>query len=217
MPAFLLRIWTSNCGWLRDARHPKARAAARREQSRGTGGSIHDASGGAAGDGSGARPRDFLEGMTNVLRDEINTSLKDAMKSGDKCRLGTLRLVNAAIKDRDIDQRGHGKDPLTDDELLGLLAKMIKQREESAKVYEEAGRVDLATQEREEIAVIASFLPQQMSEAESQAAIAAVIAEIDAHGLKDMGRTMAALKERYTGVMDFGKASGAVKTLLTAG
>ncbi|MDF2619657.1 MAG: hypothetical protein K0S00_2316 [Xanthobacteraceae bacterium] len=166
---------------------------------------------------SGARPRDFLEGVRNVLRDEINTSLKDAMKAQDKLRLGTLRLVNAAIKDRDIDQRGHGKDPLTDDEVLGLLTKMIKQREESAKVYEEAGRVDLATQEREEIAVIASFLPQQMSEAESQAAIAAVIAEIDAHGLKDMGRTMAALKERYTGVMDFGKASGTVKTLLTAG
>ncbi len=159
----------------------------------------------------------FLEGVRNVLRDEINTSLKDAMKAQDKLRLGTLRLVNAAIKDRDIDQRGHGKDPLTDDELLGLLTKMIKQREESAKVYEEAGRVDLATQEREEIAVIASFLPQQMSEAESQAAITAVIAEIDAHGLKDMGRTMAALKERYTGVMDFGKASGTVKTLLTAG
>ncbi|PZQ82893.1 MAG: glutamyl-tRNA amidotransferase [Ancylobacter novellus] len=152
-----------------------------------------------------------------MLRDEINTSLKEAMKSGDKRRLGTLRLVNAAIKDRDIEARGHGKDPLSDDEVLGLLTKMIKQREESAKVYDEAGRVDLSTQEREEIAVIQFFLPQQMSEAESQAAIAAVIAEIGAHGLKDMGRTMAALKERHTGVMDFGKASGTVKTLLTAG
>lgn len=151
-----------------------------------------------------------------MLRDEINTSLKEAMKAQDKRRLGTLRLVNAAIKDRDIEARGHGKDPLSNDELLGLLAKMIKQREESAKVYEEAGRVDLATQEREEIAVIQSFLPAQMSEAESQAAIATVIAEIDAHGLKDMGRTMAALKERYTGVMDFGKASGTVKALLTS-
>nr|WP_281418532.1 GatB/YqeY domain-containing protein [Ancylobacter oerskovii] len=150
------------------------------------------------------------------MREKINTSLKESMKAGDKLRLGTLRLINAAIKDRDIEARGQGKDPLSDDDLLGLLTKMVKQREESAKVYEEAGRVDLATQEREEIAVIHSFLPAQMSEAESQAAIAAVIAEIDAHGLKDMGRTMAALKERYTGVMDFGKASGAVKALLTA-
>ncbi|RTL92086.1 GatB/YqeY domain-containing protein [Ancylobacter rudongensis] len=151
-----------------------------------------------------------------MLRDEINQSLKDAMKAQDKLRLGTLRLVNAAIKDRDIEARGHGKDPLSDDDLLGLLTKMIKQREESAKVYEEAGRADLATQEREEIVVIQSFLPAQMSEAEAQAAIAAVIAEINAHGLKDMGRTMAALKERHTGVMDFGKASGTVKALLTA-
>ncbi|GAB4070250.1 GatB/YqeY domain-containing protein [Ancylobacter sonchi] len=151
-----------------------------------------------------------------MLREKINTALKESMKAGDKLRLGTLRLINAAIKDRDIEARGQGKDPLSDDELLGLLTKMVKQREESAKVYEEAGRVDLATQEREEIKVILSFLPTQMSEAESQAAIAEVIAEIDAHGLKDMGRTMAALKERYTGVMDFGKASGAVKALLTA-
>ncbi|MDR6954708.1 uncharacterized protein YqeY [Ancylobacter sp. 3268] len=151
-----------------------------------------------------------------MLREKINTSLKESMKAGDKLQLGTLRLINAAIKDRDIEARGQGKDPLSDDDLLGLLTKMVKQREESAKVYEEAGRVDLATQEREEIKVILSFLPTQMSEAESQAAIAAVIAEIDAHGLKDMGRTMAALKERYTGVMDFGKASGAVKSLLTA-
>lgn len=151
-----------------------------------------------------------------MLRDEINTSLKEAMKAQDKLRLGTLRLVNAAIKDRDIEARGNGKDPLSDDEILGLLTKMIKQREESAKVYQEAGRPELATQERDEIAVIQHFLPVQMSEAETQAAIAAVIAEIGAQGLKDMGRTMAVLKERHTGVMDFGKASGTVKTLLTA-
>ncbi|WGD32344.1 GatB/YqeY domain-containing protein [Ancylobacter sp. WKF20] len=151
-----------------------------------------------------------------MLRDQINTSLKESMKAGDKVRLGTLRLINAAIKDRDIEARGHGKDPLSDEELLGLLTKMIKQREESAKVYEEAGRADLSTQEREEIAVIQGFLPTQMTEAEAQAAIAAIIAEIGAHGLKDMGRTMAALKERHTGVMDFGKASGTVKALLTA-
>jgi len=151
-----------------------------------------------------------------MLRDQINTSLKEAMKAGDKTRLGTLRLVNAAIKDRDIDARGHGKDPLGDDEVMALLTKMIKQREESAKVYDEGGRPELAAQEREEVKVIQNFLPAQMSEAESQAAIASVIKEIDAHGLKDMGRTMAALKERYTGTMDFAKASGTVKALLTA-
>lgn len=151
-----------------------------------------------------------------MLRDAINTALKESMKAQDKLKLGTLRLINAALKDRDIEARGHGRDPLADDEILGLLAKMVKQREESAKVYEEAGRADLATQEREEIKVIQGFLPTQMSEEEVQAAISAVIAEIGAHGLKDMGRTMAALKERYTGTMDFGKASGAVKTLLTA-
>ncbi|MFK8250703.1 GatB/YqeY domain-containing protein [Ancylobacter terrae] len=152
-----------------------------------------------------------------MLRDVINTSLKESMKAQDKVRLGTLRLINAAIKDRDIDARGHGRDPLSDDEVLGLLTKMIKQRDESARIYEEAGRADLAAQERDEIAVISGFLPKQMTEAEAHAAVAAVIAEIGAHGLKDMGRTMAVLKERYTGVMDFARASGAVKALLTAG
>lgn len=167
---------------------------------------------------AGGCPHPSRDGVIrNMLREQINASLKDAMKSGDKLRLGTLRLINAAIKDRDIDARGHGKDPLSDDDLLGLLAKMIKQREESAKVYAEAGRADLASQERDEIAVIQGFLPKQMSEAEAEAAVKTVIAEIDAHGLKDMGRTMAALKERYTGVMDFGRASGTVKNLLTAG
>jgi uncharacterized protein YqeY len=171
----------------------------------------------ACGPESGADADSRISGrLADVLRDDINTSLKEAMKAQDKRRLGTLRLVNAAIKDRDIEARGHGKDPLSDEEVLGLLTKMIKQREESAKVYEEAGRVDLATQEREETVIIQSFLPVQMTEAEAQAAIAAVIAEIGAHGLKDMGRTMAALKERHTGVMDFGKASSTVKALLTA-
>ena len=151
------------------------------------------------------------------MRDKLANALKEALKSKDTVRTSTIRLAQAAIKDRDIANRGAGKDPVSDDVILQIFAKMIKQREESAKVYEEAGRVDLSTQEREEIAVIQSFLPQQMSEAESQAAIAAVIAEIGAHGLKDMGRTMAALKERHTGVMDFGKASGTVKNLLTAG
>jgi len=152
-----------------------------------------------------------------VLRDDINAALKDAMKAQDKRRLGTLRLVNAALKDRDIEQRGHGKDPLTDDELRALLAKMVKQREESAKIYDEGGRPELAAQEREEIVYIQAFLPQQLGEADTRAAIAEVIAAIDAKGLKDMGRTMAALKERHAGAIDFGKASQWVKDALTAG
>lgn len=218
MPALPLRIWPTNCGWLRP--DPARGASAKEAATAGTG---RETPGRTSIGASGVRPRSGLrraglriEKATIVLRDDINTSLKEAMKAQDKRRLGTLRLVNAAIKDRDIEARGQGKDPLSDDELLGLLAKMIKQRDESARVYEEAGRADLATQEREETAIIQSFLPAQMSEAEAQAAIAAVIAEIGAHGLKDMGRTMAALKERHTGVMDFGKASGTVKAMLTA-
>lgn len=152
-----------------------------------------------------------------MLRDDINAALKESLKAQDKRRTGTLRLINAALKDRDIEQRGHGKDPLTDDELRALLAKMVKQREESAKIYDEAGRPELAEQEREEITYIQAFLPQQLSEAATRAAIAAVIAEIDAKGIKDMGRTMAVLKERHAGAIDFGKASGWVKEALTAG
>lgn len=151
-----------------------------------------------------------------MLRDDINAALKESLKAQDKRRTATLRLINAALKDRDIEQRGHGKDPLTDDELRALLAKMVKQREESAKIYDEAGRPELAEQEREEIVYIQAFLPQQLGEAETRAAIAAVIAEIDAKGIKDMGRTMAVLKERHAGAVDFGKASGWVKEALTA-
>ena len=149
-----------------------------------------------------------------MLRDEINASLKDAMKSQDKRRTSTLRLVNAALKDRDIEARGLGKPALGDDEILGLLQKMIKQRQESLDIYEKAGRTDLATQEREEIEIISTYLPKQMSEDETRTAIAAVIAEISASGMKDMGRVMAALKERFSGKMDFTKASGVVKALL---
>ncbi|MFS8037752.1 GatB/YqeY domain-containing protein [Xanthobacter sp. AM11] len=151
-----------------------------------------------------------------MLRDDINAALKESLKAQDKRRTGTLRLINAALKDRDIEQRGHGKDPLSDDELRALLAKMVKQREESAKIYDEAGRPELAEQEREEIVYIQAFLPQQLSEADTRAAIAAVIAEIEAKGIKDMGRTMAVLKERHAGAIDFGKASGWVKEALTA-
>ncbi|MEP9348688.1 GatB/YqeY domain-containing protein [Xanthobacter sp. KR7-225] len=152
-----------------------------------------------------------------MLRDDINAALKEAQKAQDKRRTSTLRLINAALKDRDIEQRGHGKDPLTDDELRALLAKMIKQRDESAKIYDEGGRPELAAQEREEIGYIKAFLPAQLSEAETRAEIKKVIAEIGASGIKDMGRTMAVLKERFAGAIDFGKASQWVKEQLTAG
>jgi uncharacterized protein YqeY len=155
-----------------------------------------------------------LQKAIAVLRDEINASLKQAMKSQDKRRTGTLRLVNAALKDRDIEARGLGKPALSDEEIHGLLQKMIKQRQESLDIYENAGRTDLATQEREEIEIISAYLPKQMSEDETRSAIAVVITEISASGMKDMGRVMAALKERFSGRMDFTKASGVVKGLL---
>ncbi len=150
-----------------------------------------------------------------MLRDAINKSLTEAMKAKDARRVSTLRMVNAAIKNADIEARGAGKSALPDDDLLGLLQKMIKQRQESVELYDKGGRKELADQEREEIAIITGFLPQQMSEEEGRAAIESVIKEIGAGGMKDMGRVMAALKERYAGRMDFGKASGAVKGLLT--
>jgi uncharacterized protein YqeY len=149
-----------------------------------------------------------------MLRESINDAMKTAMKSQDKLRLSTLRLVNAAIKNADIEARTGGKGPLADDDLLGLLQKMIKQRQESVELYDKGGRKELADQERGEIEIIKGFLPQQMSEAEAKAAIAAVIKETGALGMRDMGKVMAALKERHAGKMDFGKASGLVKSLL---
>jgi uncharacterized protein YqeY len=150
-----------------------------------------------------------------VLRDAVNTSLKDAMKAGDKSRVATLRLVNAAIKNADIEARGQGKDALAEDALLALLQKMIKQRQESAELYEKGGRPELAAQEREEIEIISSYLPKQMSDLEAGTAIQALVHEINAESLKDMGRIMAALKERFAGKMDFSKASAKVKELLS--
>jgi uncharacterized protein len=149
-----------------------------------------------------------------VLRDDINNALKEAMKGGEKRRISTLRLVNSAVKNADIEARGHGKGPLSDEELLSLLQKMIKQRHESIELYEKGGRAELAAQEREEIAIIASYLPQQMSEAEARAAIDAAVAETGAGGMKDMGKVMAALKARHAGKMDFAKASALVKARL---
>ena len=149
-----------------------------------------------------------------MLRDAINDGLKQAMKSKDARRVSTLRLVNAGIKNADIEARGAGKAALSDDDLLGLFQKMIKQRQESVALYEKGGRNELADQEREEIAIIKGFLPQQMEEEEARAAIETVVKETGAAGMKDMGRVMAALKERYAGRMDFGKASAMVKGLL---
>lgn len=155
------------------------------------------------------------------MREQIMDSVKTAMKAGDKRRLSTLRLIQAAIKDRDIaarvDAKGQstGNDKIDDAELLQLLQKMIKQRRDSIKMYSEAGRTELAEQEQSEIVIIEEYLPKQMSEDEVAAAVGAVVKELGAAGLKDMGRTMAALKERYAGQMDFGKASGVVKANLT--
>jgi uncharacterized protein YqeY len=151
------------------------------------------------------------------MRESINAALKDAMKAQDKRRVSTLRLMNAAIKDRDIVARGESKGQATDEELLQLFAKMIRQRQESAKIYEDAGRADLATAEREEIAIIESYLPKQLGEAEMREAIADAVKETGAGGMKDMGRVMSALKERYAGRMDFSRASGMVKEHLQKG
>ncbi|MEQ1940310.1 GatB/YqeY domain-containing protein [Mesorhizobium sp. CN5-321] len=149
------------------------------------------------------------------MRDRLMEDVKAAMKAGDRPRLSTLRLIQAAIKDRDIANRGAGKDAASDDEILQLLAKMVKQREESAKAFEDGGRAELAATERAEIAVIRDFMPKQMDQAETEAAIRAVVAETGAAGIKDMGKVMAALREHYAGQMDFGKASGTVKALLS--
>lgn len=148
------------------------------------------------------------------MRDSITEALKDAQKSKDRLRTGTLRLINAAIQDRDIAHRGAGKDPVSDEEILQILAKMVKQREESIKAFTAGRRVELAEQERAEIAVIKEFLPSQMDEAATHAAAEAAIAESEATGLRDMGRVMALLKERYPGRMDFSQASTIIKQLL---
>lgn len=150
------------------------------------------------------------------MRDTVMANLKDAMKAGDKVKLGAVRLIQAAIKDRDIEARGAGKEKASDDELLSLLAKMIKQRQESASIYRTNARPELAAQEEAEIAVIQSFLPKQMDEAQVKAAIAAAVTETGAAGMKDMGKVIALLKERHAGQMDFGKASGLVKATLSA-
>ena len=150
-----------------------------------------------------------------MLRDDINNAVKEAMKAKEERKLSTLRMVNSTIKNADIAARGEGKPPLSDADLLSVLQKMIKQRQESVELYEKGNRAELAAQEREEIAVISAYLPKQMSDDDMKAAIAAAITETGAAGMKDMGKVVGVLKGKYAGQMDFGKASGLVKAALT--
>ncbi|MBA1158397.1 GatB/YqeY domain-containing protein [Microvirga mediterraneensis] len=152
-----------------------------------------------------------------MLRERFTAEMKEAMKAGDKGRLGAIRLIQAALKDKDIEARGNGKEPLSDEEILALLQKMVKQRQESITMYEQGGRTELADQEKNEVAVISSYLPQQMDEAETKAAIEAAIAETGAASMKDMGKVVGALRAKYAGRMDFAKASGLVKDMLPKG
>lgn len=152
------------------------------------------------------------------LRERVNTALKQAMKDKDKARLSTLRLINAAIKDQDIACRSadgnDGNEGVSDAQILAILGKMTKQRHESARAYEEGGRLDIAEREREEIEVIAEFLPEQLNEAEIDKAIDQAIEKTGATSIRDMGKIMAMLKEKYTGRMDFGAVGPKVKQKL---
>jgi len=150
-----------------------------------------------------------------ILRDRIKTELKDAMKAREERKTATLRLITAALKDRDIAARSKGvQDGIDETEILQMLQTMVKQRQESIDHYEQGGRLELAEQEREEIEIINSFLPQQLDEAAVEEAVGAIIDELGAGSIKDMGRTMSALRERFAGQMDFGKASAIVKARL---
>lgn len=148
------------------------------------------------------------------MRTRITQDVKEAMKAGDKLRLTTLRLITAAIKDRELGIGGQAPAEVGDAEVVTILQKMVKQRRESLATYEKAGRTDLAEQEKAEIVILEGYLPKQMDEAGVKAAVAALVAELGAAGPKDMGRVMGVLKERYAGQMDFGKASGVLKELL---
>ena len=149
------------------------------------------------------------------MRNRVNTALKDAMRAREADRLSTLRLINAAIKDRDIAARGEGGDGIVgDDVVLGILGRMVKQRHESARAYEEGARLELAEKELAEIRVIEEFLPRQLTEDESAAAVTEAIGEVGATSIRDMGKVMATLKSRYTGQMDFTKVGPLVKDRL---
>jgi len=150
-----------------------------------------------------------------MMRERISAALKDAMKSREAERLSTLRLINAAIKDKEIALRGDGGEgSVGDAEVLGILGRMVKQRQESARAYEEGGRLELATKELQEIKIIEEFLPRQLGAEEIEAAIAGAIGELGASSIRDMGRVMAALKAKYTGQMDFGAVGPMVKDRL---
>jgi uncharacterized protein YqeY len=149
------------------------------------------------------------------MRERFTTEMKAAMKAGDKRKLATVRLIQAGLKDKDIEARGAGRGQASDEEILALLQKMIKQRQESIAIYDQNNRPELAQAEREEAEIIASFLPQQLDETEMRAAIEAAIAETGAASMKDMGKVVGVLRTRYAGRMDFGRASGTVKELLS--
>jgi uncharacterized protein YqeY len=151
------------------------------------------------------------------LREELNTSLKTAMKAREERAVSTIRLILTAIKDRDIAARPKGnQDGISDQDILGVLQTMVRQRQEAIQLYEQGGRLELAQKERDEISIINRFLPKQLGEEEARAAISAVVAEIGAKTIKDMGRTMAVLRERYAGQLDFAKAGATLKEILGA-
>lgn len=149
------------------------------------------------------------------MRDKIRESLTESLKARDKLKSGTLRLMSAAIKDRDIEARGKGKDPISEEEILSLMQKMVKQREESAKIYRENDRAEMADQEEAEIVIISAFLPKSLSTDEVDAAIEAAINETGAQSMKDMGKVVGILKAKYPGKIDFGKVAGLVKAKLS--
>jgi uncharacterized protein YqeY len=149
-----------------------------------------------------------------VLRDDINNAVKEAMKAKNERALSTLRMVNSTLKNADIEARGSGKPALGDADVLPILQKMIKQRQESVELYQKGGRADLVAQEQEEIAIISAYLPKQMSDEEMKAAIAAAVTETGASGMKDMGKVIGVLRTKYAGQIDMAKASAQVKAAL---
>ena len=150
-----------------------------------------------------------------MLRDKFTAALKEAMLAKDQRRVGTVRLILAGLKERDIEARGAGREKANEEEILGLLQKMIKQRNDSIEAFDKAGRVELATQEREEKAIIETYLPAQMSAEEVRAAVKAAVAATGAASVKDMGKVMGELKTKFAGKMDFSKANAVVKEMLS--
>jgi uncharacterized protein len=148
------------------------------------------------------------------MRNQLMDDLKTAMKAGEKVKVGTIRLIQSALKDKDIEARGLGKGQLTDDDIMALMQKMVKQRQESLAIYAQANRPELAAIEQAEIDIINAYLPKQMDEAQMKTAIAAVVGETGATSMKDMGKVVGALKAKFAGQMDFAKASPMVKTAL---